>query len=238
MPSGPLELVNLWLRSLCREDIGDLKNVFVCSKHFLDEEIQTSYSILQPDSSYLEVPAQPKLHTEAVPIFLPNCPHHLSSSSDTIHLRFDRSLREQQLVDTAIDVSLIQYNKDKKLFQITTLQDLVYKTKHLDLPNNWLVWSCEDNSFNFIKPSITNNSSISIRCSLTITDLLQTIGFYEGVRISLSLTKINDIRQLNDLLEEVEHHSIPVNSPETFQHHIREATESVHKAIDLLFPFN
>ena len=75
---------------------------------------------------------------------------------------------------------------------------------------------------------------ISIRCSLTITETLHTIGFYESVRISLSLTKINDIRQLNDLLEEVEHHSIPVNSPETIQHHIIEATESIHKAIDLL----
>ena len=77
LPSGPPELVNRWLRSLCREDIGDLKNVFVCSKHFIDEEIQTSYSICQPNGSYLELPAKPKLHKEAVPIFLPNCPPHL-----------------------------------------------------------------------------------------------------------------------------------------------------------------
>ena len=47
------------------------------------------YSICQPDGSYLEVPAKRKLHKVAVPRFLPNCPPHLSSSSDTIHLRFD-----------------------------------------------------------------------------------------------------------------------------------------------------
>ena len=109
LPSGPPELVNRWLRSLCREDIGDLKNVFVCSKHFPEEEIQTSYSICQPDGSYLKVPAKPKLHKEALPRFLPNCPPHLSSSSDTIHLRFDRSLREHQSVDNSIYRSLIQF---------------------------------------------------------------------------------------------------------------------------------
>ena len=108
-PSGSPQFVNSWLRALCREDIRDL-NVFVCSKHFLDEDIQTSFSILQPDGSYLEVPAKPKLHKEAVPRFLSGCPPHLSSSSsDTKQLRFDRSLREQQLIDTAIDQSLIQY---------------------------------------------------------------------------------------------------------------------------------
>ena len=169
LPSGPPELVNLWLRALCREDVRDLKHVFVCSKHFLDEEIQTNFSLLQPDGSYLEVPAKPKLHKEAVPRFLPGCPFHLSSSSDTKHLRFDRSLREQQSIDTAIDENLIQYNQDKELFQFNTLRDLVSKTKHLDMPNHWITWSSDDSSFNLIKPFITNNCLISIRCSLTIT---------------------------------------------------------------------
>ena len=38
------------------------------------------------------------------------------------------------------------------------------------------------------------------------------------------------------MLKEVEHHSIPGDSPETFQHHFKEATVSIHKAIDLLSP--
>ncbi|KAI6658772.1 hypothetical protein LOD99_15097 [Oopsacas minuta] len=219
---------------LYREGIRDLKNVFVCSKHFLDEEIQTSFSIHQPDGTYLEVPAKPKLQKDAVPRFLPGCLLHLSSSSDTIPPRFDRSLREQHLIDTAINESLLQYNQDKELFQITTLEDLVSKTKHSGLPNHWLVWSSDDNSFNLLKPSITNNNLIAIRCSLTITETLHTMGFYEGIRIPLSLTQINDIRQLNDLLKEIENHSAPTNSPETFQHHVREATGSIRKAIDSL----
>ena len=188
----------------------------------------------QPDGTYLEVPAKPKLQKDVVPRFLPGCPLHLSSSSDTIPPRFDRSLREQHLIDTAINESILQYNQDKELVQITTLEDLVSKAKHSGLPNHWLVWFSDDNSFNLLKPSITNNSLIAIQCSLTITETLHTIGFYEGIRILLSLTQINDIRQLNDLLKEIENHSAPTNSPETFQHHVREATGSIRKAIDSL----
>ena len=92
LPSGPLELVDQWLRALCREDIGDLKSVFVCSKHFLAEDIITSYPVIQSDGSYLEVPTKPKLVKEAVPRFLPDCPPRFSSS--TKQQRFDRALKE------------------------------------------------------------------------------------------------------------------------------------------------
>ena len=103
------------------------------------------------------------------------------------------------------------------------------------MPNHWIIWSSDYNSLNLIKPSITTKSLISIHCSLTITETLHIIG--EGVRLSLSFPQINDIRQLNILLiKEVDHHSIPVNSPETFQHHVREAAASIHQAIDLLSP--
>ncbi|KAI6655834.1 hypothetical protein LOD99_11368 [Oopsacas minuta] len=46
--------------------------------------------------------------------------------------------------------------------------------------------------------------------------------------------QVNDIRQLNDLHKEIEKHSAPTNSPETFQHHVREATGSTRRAIDSL----
>ena len=95
------------LSALCREDVRDLKNVFLCSKHFLDEDIKTSFSILQSDGSYLEVPGKPNLHKRAVPSLLPGYPPHLFSSSDTKQPRFDRSLREQRMIDTAIDKSII-----------------------------------------------------------------------------------------------------------------------------------
>ena len=120
LPSGPPgpELVD---QSLRREDIGDLKSVFVCSKHFLDQDIITSYPVLQSDGSYLEVPTKPKLVEERCQDSCPDCPPLFSSS--TKQQRFDRSLKEQELVDTAIDQSLLQYHVDKELFQITTLQD-------------------------------------------------------------------------------------------------------------------
>ncbi|KAI6647652.1 hypothetical protein LOD99_8617 [Oopsacas minuta] len=134
-----------------------LKECVYVLKTFPRQRNSYQFSIHQPDGTYLEVPAKPKLQKDAVSRFLPGCPLHLSSSSDTIPPRFDRSLREQRLIDTAINESLLQYNQDKELFQITTLEDLVSKTKHSGLPNHWLVWSSDDNSFNLLKASITNN---------------------------------------------------------------------------------
>ena len=176
------------------------------------------------DPLYLEVPTKLKLVKEAVPGFLPDCPPRFSSSTKQ---RFDRALKEQELTDTAIDQSLLQYHVDKELFK-----ELVSKTKQLDLPNHWIIWSSDDISLNLIKPSKTV-------CSLTITKSLHTIGFYERVRLFLSLPQIHDISGVNLLLKEVNHHSqaaTSVISVETFQQHVREATAGVHKAIGLLSP--
>ena len=66
-----------------------------------------------------------------------------------------------------------------------------------------------------------------------------TIGYYEGVRLSLSLSQIHDIHGVNLLLKEVDYYSpatTNVNSVEIFRQHVREATACVHKAIDLLSP--
>ena len=80
----------------------------ICSclcKHFLAEDIITSYPVIQSDGSYLEVPTKPKLVKEAVPRFLPDCPPRFSSF--TKQQRFDRTLKEQELIDTAIDQSIL-----------------------------------------------------------------------------------------------------------------------------------
>ncbi|KAI6648818.1 hypothetical protein LOD99_7080 [Oopsacas minuta] len=101
-------LIDQWLGVLCREDIRDLKCVFVCSKHFLPEYIITSYPALQSDGSYLEVPTKPKLVKEAMPRFLSDCSPRFSSS--TKQQRFDQALKEQELiVTTAIEQNLLQY---------------------------------------------------------------------------------------------------------------------------------
>ena len=78
------------------------------------------------------------------------------------------------------------------------------------MPNHWIIYFFDDVSLNFIKTYITSSSLISIRYSLTSTETVHTIGLYEGVGLSLSLPQINDIRQLNILLTELDYHYIPL----------------------------
>ena len=47
-------LSSQWLRALSREAIENLKRIYVCANRF-PEDIETKYSIAQPDVSLLEV---------------------------------------------------------------------------------------------------------------------------------------------------------------------------------------
>ena len=40
LPDGPPELRHAWIRALHRDDIADIKTVYVCAKHFQKEDIQ------------------------------------------------------------------------------------------------------------------------------------------------------------------------------------------------------
>ena len=68
-------VIHQWLRALSREGVENLKRIYVCANHFLPEDIETKYSIAQPDVSLLEVErANPHLRKDAVPRFLPAAP--------------------------------------------------------------------------------------------------------------------------------------------------------------------
>ena len=87
-----------------------MKRIYVCANHFLPEDIETKYSIAQPDGSLLEVErTNPHLRKDAVPRLLPGCPSYLSSSSLTKPQRLDHSAREQKLFYTALEQSTEQY---------------------------------------------------------------------------------------------------------------------------------
>ena len=52
MPEKPDELQHAWLRALHRDDIDELKVVYVCSKHFRDGEVETTHKVSNGDGSY------------------------------------------------------------------------------------------------------------------------------------------------------------------------------------------
>ena len=67
LPDGPPELRHAWIRALHRDDIADLKTVYVCAKHFQKEDIQYFHTVPRGDGTSYEVPrGRPKLNPGAV----------------------------------------------------------------------------------------------------------------------------------------------------------------------------
>lgn len=65
------DIAQEWLRSLHREGVDDLKNIFVCAKHFRSEDVITEVDIPQPDGSITKIKRRPILRENACPWFLP-----------------------------------------------------------------------------------------------------------------------------------------------------------------------
>ena len=62
MPQHPDELRQSWLRALHREDLDNLKTVFVWVKHFREEDIEYTHKVPNGDGTYREIPRKnPKL---------------------------------------------------------------------------------------------------------------------------------------------------------------------------------
>ena len=75
IPNGPPHIVYQWKRFLHREFIEEIKKIYVCLKHFRDEDVEIFFNIPQPDGSILQEQRNlPRLRPLAVPRFLPGCP--------------------------------------------------------------------------------------------------------------------------------------------------------------------
>ena len=237
MPSGPPQLVTKWKSFLHRENIEDIKNIHVRLKHFHDEDVETYFVIPQPDGTNLEVKRTvPRLHRDAVPKFLPGCPSYLSVLTKT-QTRFDRCAKERDQLDVAITLSLKQQQKDEERFKVSTLCELNSKVNNLTLPEDWLLCYLGMNQLHFIKPSISNeNGAHVIDCSLTIDQSLCTRGFLNSNQIPVSILKIQDLRDIENLLKELACQSInnhiTENSNHTYKHHINDASKLLRLAID------
>ena len=56
MPHNPDQLRRVWIRALHREHIHELKAVYVCSKHFREDEVEITYKVPNGDGTYREMP--------------------------------------------------------------------------------------------------------------------------------------------------------------------------------------
>ena len=53
LPDGPPELRHAWIRALHRDDIADLKTVYVCAKYFQKEKIFNIFTRYPEEMAHL-----------------------------------------------------------------------------------------------------------------------------------------------------------------------------------------
>ena len=103
---------------------------------------------------------------------------------------------------TALHQSHKEFDLEQATFGVKSISDVRTKLIHYELPFDWLVWSPNPTTINLILLS-TSGNTISIKSYISVDESLTTLGFYQGSQIPLSISNINDIRQLSTLITEV-----------------------------------
>ena len=142
-----------WLRALHREDVGELKVVYVCSKHFREEDIEYMHRVPNGDGSYREMPrSRPKLKEGAVPAILPGCPLYYSSHSTNKRSRLSRECKDDELLNQAVTLSLKSEVEEKQRFKIQSLQELQDKLPFLSIHKTWSLWYPDECTLIIMRP--------------------------------------------------------------------------------------
>ena len=156
MPQKPDELRHARLRALHRYDMDDLKVVYVCSKHFRKNEIETTHRVPNGDGSYREVPrSRPKLKDGAVPSILPGCPSYYSAPhSATKRSRLSLEHKDGEHLNQAVSLSLESGVEEKEKFKIQNFQDLRAKLSFLSVNDKWSTWYPDEYTLILMRPRI------------------------------------------------------------------------------------
>ena len=226
-----------WINALHRENIS-LKHVFLCIKHFREEDVEHVYKVQNPDGSVSEIPrGQPKLRKDAVPCFLQDCPSYYSAPSSSRGHRFSFESKQDDQFALALQLSRVSKMAEEARYHVETLEELKEMLASQTLRPNWLFWLSADGEVHFISLS-KSHQNISVRSFLTVSSTLGVKAFHEEENINLSVTKINDIRQIGILLMEIENVStIPSSYTNSVYNHIANARHQISKAMIKLEEF-
>ena len=168
MPEKPDELKYAWLRALHRDDIDELKVVYVCSKHFREGEVETTHKVPNGDGSYREIlRSRLKLKDGAVPTILPGCPAYYSSHSATKRTRLSIDDKDDELLYQAVSLSLEAEVEENEKFRIQNLHDLQAKLHFISIANIWPTWYPDEYTLIFLRPRI-DSSKIQVNTYLSI----------------------------------------------------------------------
>ena len=226
MPQQPDELRQSWIRALHREDLDNLKTVFVCVKHFREEDIEYTHKVPNGDGTYRELPRKnPKLKDWTVPAYLPGCPSYYSQST-TKRRRLSFDSKEDEQLQQAVALSLTSQTEEKEKYLIHSFQDLKVKLTCISLPN-WSLWFPNEQSLIFMRPHLLN-SNILVDVYLKVESDLSIKAFHNGDVIPLSTCSISDTRLLESILSEIYEFSHKPSSSNTSNTSNTECTNATH----------
>ena len=105
-----------------------------------------------------------------------------------------------------LEESSLQHKLEIEEFGVKTLSDITLKLKNINMPDNWLLWSPTNSTLHILHPSLSQEC-MQIESYLTIDDLCITRAFVHNTKILLSISKLVDVRQVFQLIEEVYEYS-------------------------------
>ena len=137
LPNKPQELRQECIKALHRENVAELKHIFVCVDHSRYEDIERVYKVPNLDGTYEEIPlGQPRLLTEEIPTILTAWISYYSIPSAPILLLSLDSKEEEQFTK-AMQASHTWQMAEENTYQVETLKDLKLWFTSLNLPSNW-----------------------------------------------------------------------------------------------------
>ena len=119
-------------------------------------------------------------------------------------------------------------------FSVLTLQDLRVKINPARLPKDWLLWASSEIMIYFIKPKVLD-SIPTIEYSLSINESLVVKAFAKSQQVKLALNTITDVRQIEDILEKLEHvEEVSCQNTQSLPQLITNATSQLRTAVSNL----
>ena len=137
----------------------------------------------------------------AIPSILPGCPSYLSSTKTSRPYRFSHETKGEDLFIIARNLSLETQDKETKKFKVDCFSELKDKLNSC-YPDPWLLWLSQDNILNFIYPS-KSEGIIRVEAASTIDSTMTARGYLQSKEISLRISRIFDVRQIETLLTEL-----------------------------------
>ncbi|XP_049809584.1 THAP domain-containing protein 5-like [Schistocerca nitens] len=173
-----------WLSSIRRDNFTPSSSSRVCHVHFhKDDVIWETQIVDERTGQLLRAPLlKPRLRPDAVPSLLPNCPSYLSKEESRREGPEEKKQRlENEQLAAALQYSLASQKDYENTFSFSSLEELMLRTKKVDLSNEWSVIEKHSDFVCFLK--IIRNPAPLITHSVVIDSNLNVSLFKKDVQI-------------------------------------------------------